>query len=116
MLEGETIVGDDIAYLRIVNGQVRAVNVEKGMFGIIEGINSVDDPLQWQALHKNAEIIFSNVLVTDDNQVYWIGKDGTCPAKGTNHSEEWWPGKKDQNNSDIPPSHKNARFTLELKS
>ncbi|MBN2365276.1 MAG: phosphoenolpyruvate carboxykinase (GTP), partial [Calditrichaeota bacterium] len=40
MLEGESIVGDDIAYLRKNNGEVRAVNVEKGIFGIIMGINS----------------------------------------------------------------------------
>jgi phosphoenolpyruvate carboxykinase (GTP) len=46
MLDGETIVGDDIAYLRKIGGEIRAVNVEKGLFGIIQGINSQDDPLQ----------------------------------------------------------------------
>jgi phosphoenolpyruvate carboxykinase (GTP) len=66
MLDGETIVGDDIAYLRHKNGKVRAVNVEKGMFGIIQGINSKDDPLQWKTLHSPGEIIFSNVLVTPE--------------------------------------------------
>lgn len=115
MLEGESIVGDDIAYLRNIGGQVRAVNVEKGVFGIIEGINSVDDPLQWEALHSDAEIIFSNILVTEDRTPYWNGKDGECPKKGVNHSGEWTSGKKDKDGNKITPSHKNARFTLELK-
>ncbi|MDI6708979.1 MAG: phosphoenolpyruvate carboxykinase domain-containing protein, partial [Candidatus Thermoplasmatota archaeon] len=40
MLDGETIIGDDIPYIRKKDGEVRAVNPEKGMFGIIQGINS----------------------------------------------------------------------------
>lgn len=115
MVEGETIVGDDIAYLRKIGGEVRAVNVEKGLFGIIEGINSTDDALQWKALHSNDEIIFSNVLVTEDKNVYWNGKNDGAPRKGTNHSGEWFPGKKDRDGNVILPSHKNARFTFDLK-
>ncbi|HDM42954.1 MAG TPA: phosphoenolpyruvate carboxykinase (GTP) [Firmicutes bacterium] len=115
MLEGETIVGDDIAYLRNINGEVRAVNVEKGMFGIIQGINSKDDPLQWKALHSPGEIIFSNVLVTEDKGVHWIGKDGDIPPKGYNHSGEWYIGKKDAEGKEIPVSHPNARFTIALE-
>lgn len=116
MLEGETIVGDDIAYLRNVGGQVRAVNVEQGMFGIIQGINSQDDPIQWKTLQSPGEIIFSNVLVTPEGQVHWSGKDGDVPLRGENHSGEWWVGKKDQNGKEIPCSHPNARFTLSLAS
>jgi len=115
MLDGETIVGDDIAYIRKKNGEVRAVNVESGMFGIITGINSKDDPSQWKALHSPNEIIFSNVLVTEDKHVHWIGKDGNVPHKGYNHSGEWFIGKKDDRGKEIPCSHPNARFTLDLK-
>ncbi len=114
MLEGETIVGDDIAFLRKKNGEVRAVNVEKGIFGVIQGINSKDDPILWRALHNATEIIFSNVLVTPDKDIYWTGKDGPCPPKGFNHSGEWWIGKADETGKRIPPSHPNARFALEL--
>ncbi|HID92474.1 MAG TPA: phosphoenolpyruvate carboxykinase (GTP), partial [bacterium (Candidatus Stahlbacteria)] len=114
MLEGETIIGDDIAYLKKREGKVYAVNVEKGMFGIIQGINSKDDPIIWKVLHSPGEIIFSNVLVTEDNGVYWIGKDGEVPKRGFNHSGEWSPGKKDAQGNEITPSHRNARFTLEL--
>jgi len=114
MVEGETIVGDDIAFLRTINRRVRAVNVEKGLFGIIEGINAKDDPLQWKALHSPIEIIFSNILVTKDNHVYWNGKDTNPPKTGVNHSGEWYQGKTDDAGNEIPPSHKNARFTIDL--
>ena len=115
MLEGESIVGDDIAFLRKINGQVRAVNTEVGMFGIIQGINSKDDPILWKALHSPGEIIFSNVLVTEDGHVHWIGKDGEVPPRGINHSGEWYIGKKDAEGKEIPCSHPNARFTLNLR-
>ena len=115
MLDSETIVGDDIAYLRKRNGKAWAVNVERGIFGIIQGINSKDDPIFWKALHSPGEIIFSNVLVTEDKSVHWIRKDGEVPAKGLNHSGEWWIGKKDAAGKEIPCSHPNARFTLNLK-
>lgn len=116
MVEGESIVGDDIAYLKNIGGKARAVNAEKGMFCIIEGINSTDDPLQWKALHTPGEVIFSNVLVTKEKVPYWNGKDGRCPHEGVNHSGEWYTGKRDRDGKEITPSHKNARFTLELKS
>jgi len=114
MMPGEKIVGDDIAYLRIIEGKVRAVNVEKGMFGIIMGINSKDDPIIYKTLHTPNEIIFSNVLTTKDGDVYWIDKDAPMPESGVNYSGDWTPGKKDASGNKIPPSHKNARFTLSL--
>ena len=116
MLDNETIVGDDIAYLRKKDGEVRAVNVEKGMFGIIQGINSKDDPIQWKALHTPGELIFSNVLVTPEKTTHWIGKDGEIPAKGRNHSGEWHQGKKDDKGNEITVSHPNARFTVSLEN
>ncbi|MBN2031201.1 phosphoenolpyruvate carboxykinase (GTP) [bacterium] len=114
-LVGETIVGDDIAYLRKRDGKVYAVNVEKGMFGIIMGVNSKDDPIIWEALNKPNEIIFSNVLKLEDGSVYWIGKDSEIPEKGVNYSGEWTLGKRDEKGNEITSSHKNARFTLDLK-
>jgi phosphoenolpyruvate carboxykinase (GTP) len=116
MLPGEYIVGDDIAYLRNIDGVIHAVNPENGMFGIIQGVNSVDDPLIWKALHSPGEVIFSNVLVTEQKGVHWIGKDAEEPKKGFNYSGEWTPGKKDENGNLVPTSHPNARFTLDLQS
>lgn len=115
MVRGESIVGDDIVYLRKIDGEVHAVNVEKGMFGIIMGINSKDDPNIWKALHtRDEQIIFSNILMTPDRGVHWIGKDGEVPAKGVNHAGEWHPGMKGPDGKEVPVSHPNARFTLQL--
>lgn len=116
MIPEETIIGDDIAYIRKRGNRAYAVNVESGIFGIIQGINSKDDPIIWRTLHSPNEIIFSNVLVTEDKGVYWIGKDDEMPERGINHSGEWIPGKKDAEGNEITPSHKNARFTISLKN
>ncbi len=116
MAPGETIVGDDIAYLRKRDGRVFAANVERGIFGIIRDVNSEGDPVIWDALHRPNEVIFSNVLVTPDGVPYWLGKDGPCPEEGVNHSGKWWPGKTDEDGREIPPSHRNARYTLRLSS
>ena len=114
MLEGETIVGDDIAYLRKINGEIHAVNVERGIFGIIRDVNSKDDPTIYEALMSPGEVIFSNVLVTKDNMPFWLGKDNNAPTKGINYSGEWYTGKTDDSNEEITPSHKNARYTVRL--
>ncbi|MEA3328615.1 MAG: phosphoenolpyruvate carboxykinase (GTP) [Candidatus Omnitrophota bacterium] len=115
MLKGETIVGDDIAYLRVKDAEIRAVNVEKGMFGIIQGINSKDDPIIWKALNSAGEVIFSNILVTEDNHAYWLGKNTGSPEKGFNHAGNWFRGKLDADSKEVPLSHPNARFTLGIK-
>ncbi|MBU0762487.1 MAG: phosphoenolpyruvate carboxykinase (GTP) [Candidatus Altiarchaeota archaeon] len=114
MVRGETIVGDDIAYLRIIDGKIRAVNVEKGIFGIIADVNSRDDPVIYETLTSPGEVIFSNVLIDDTETPYWMGKDGECPKKGINHSGQWTPGKKDKDGKEITPSHKNARYTVAI--
>jgi len=114
MVEGETIVGDDIAYLRNIDNRTHAVNVESGIFGIIEGINPDEDPIQWKAITTPGEVIFTNQLVTEGRRVYWNGKPGEIPSKGENHSGKWFKGKKDNEGNEITPSHKNARFTFRL--
>lgn len=120
MMEGESIIGDDIAYLRADMNEegvleARACNTERGMFGIIQGVNSTDDPAIYDKItHEGSEIIFSNVLVLEDGSLHWIGKDGEVPEKGYNHSGEWTRGKTDASGKEIPCSHPNARFTLSL--
>jgi len=116
MLEGETIIGDDIAYIKNIGGEGRAVNVEAGLFGIIKDINPDDDPMIWKILNGEDEVIFSNVLITENRDVYWIGKPGEVPERGINYSGQWKPGKVDEDGNEITPSHKNARFTTNLKN
>lgn len=114
MLPGESLLGDDLAYLRKCNGEIRAVNVECGIFGIIENVNPVDDPELFRVLREAREAIFSNVLV-DDGQPYWLGMGQPLPNSGVNYAGTWCEGKTDSCGQIIAPSYRgNARFALRL--
>jgi len=117
MLPGATIVGDDIAYIREGgNGEMMGVNIERGIFGIIRDVNENDDPLIYKALTEPKELIFSNVLTTDDGSVFWngMGKETQIPSSGYNHYGTWKEGVVDTNGNEVPVSHPNARFTLRI--
>ncbi|MFW9818319.1 MAG: phosphoenolpyruvate carboxykinase (GTP) [Candidatus Thorarchaeota archaeon] len=115
MLPGQTIVGDDIAYLRIWDdGYAHSVNIEKGIFGIIKDVNAKDDPVIFDALTTPRETIFSNVLVKDGN-CYWIGDRRETPNNGINFSGNWFKGKKDKEGKEIPHAHPNARYTIGIE-
>ncbi len=113
MIPGQTIIGDDLAYLRKVDGEVRSVNVERGIFGIIADVNAKDDPEIWKILNKPGEVIFSNVLVKD-GKPHWLGMGQDIPKDGFNHSGDWTDGKKDEKGNAVTPSHKNARYTIRI--
>lgn len=114
MVPGQQIVGDDIAYIRHgEDGKAYAVNIEQGIFGIIEDVNPVDDPVIYEALTTPRELIFSNVLVRD-GKPYWMGMGQILPEEGENFSGVWHKGKKDGKGNDILPAHKNARYTIRL--
>ena len=115
MLPGETIVGDDIAYIRDIGSVARAVNVESGIFGIIQDVNPDDDALIYKVLNSPGEVIFSNLLV-NDGKPYWLGMGSELPKDGVNFSGEWHEGKKDENGKEIPAAHKNARYAVALKA
>ena len=114
MLPGQTIVGDDIAYFRKIDGHIRSVNVEKGIFGIIRDVNSENDPIIYQALTSRCEVIFSNVLIDDNHKPNWLGMGSELPEEGTNHSGKWQKGKTDDKGNEITASHKNARYCLNI--
>jgi phosphoenolpyruvate carboxykinase (GTP) len=115
MLGGERIVGDDIAYLRAEGGVVKAVNVERGIFGIIQDVSEANDPTIFKALTKPGEVIFSNVLVDSNNAPRWLSDGRPSPDKGVNYSGEWTPGKKGPDGQEVLLAHKNARYTIRLK-
>ncbi|TFH18079.1 MAG: phosphoenolpyruvate carboxykinase (GTP) [Lentisphaerales bacterium] len=116
MLPGETIVGDDIAYFRNINGEFRAANVERGIFGIIKDVNAKDDPVIFKTLTEPHETIFSNVLTGPDNNPYWVGMGMETPKEGSNHSGPGWSeGKKDAKGNTIPLAHGNSRYTIRLE-
>ncbi|MBA7636267.1 Phosphoenolpyruvate carboxykinase [GTP] [subsurface metagenome] len=114
MLPGQTIIGDDIAYLRKKNTQVRCVNVEKGIFGIIRDVNTKDDPIIYEALTSPLEVIFSNILIDENRKPHWLGMGSELPAEGTNHSGKWHKGKTDSKGNEITASHRNARYCLSI--
>jgi len=114
MLPGQTIVGDDIAYLRKgEDGYTHAANIESGIFGIIKDVNPEDDPVIYNALTTPRELIFSNVLINDGSP-YWLGMGKETPNKGFNYSGEWHKGKKDEKGNPIPLAHPNARYTIRI--
>jgi phosphoenolpyruvate carboxykinase (GTP) len=115
MIPGQSIVGDDIAYLKEdKEGYCRGVNIEQGIFGIIQDVNPVDDPLIYKSLTTPRELIFSNILISDGIP-YWLGMGrSNIPEKGTNFSGDWFKGKKDKDGNEIPFAHGNARYTMRL--
>lgn len=114
MIPGENIVGDDLAYFRVIDGQFRTANVEAGIFGIIRDVCAEGDPVIWDVLHKPGEVIFGNVLVKD-GKPYWLGMGEEIPDAGMNHvSTEWTKGMKGPDGNDTTPSHKNARYTVRM--
>jgi len=115
MIPGELVVGDDITYFRNLHGEFRGVNVEQGIFGIIKDVNAEDDPLIFENLMKEQELIFSNVLRGPDNNPYWQNCGMDEPDSGDNHSGlAWYRGKKDAKGNEIPIAHSNARYTMRL--
>ena len=115
MLPGETILADDIAYVRNINGVCRAVNAETGVFGILKDINPVDSPLLYKVLTSPNEIIFSNVLVKDAKP-WWLGMGCELPKEGINFSGRWYKGKRGPDGKEIPPASENARYTISLSA
>lgn len=115
MLPGETILADDIAYVRNIDGVCRAVNIEAGIFGIIQDVNPKDDPLIHEVLTNPGEIIFSNILVKDA-KCWWLGMGTELPKEGANYTGHWYEGKKDEAGEAVLPAHKNARYTVALKA
>jgi phosphoenolpyruvate carboxykinase (GTP) len=113
MLPGENIVGDDLAYFRVIDNEFRACNVESGIFGIITDVNADDDPVIWDLLHRPGQVIFSNILIKD-GKPYWLGMSGDVATDGENHSGAWTEGKLGPDGTVATLSHKNARYTVQM--
>ncbi|MEM2143005.1 MAG: phosphoenolpyruvate carboxykinase (GTP) [Candidatus Thorarchaeota archaeon] len=113
MVPGESVIGDDISYIRNVGGVTRAVNVEQGIFGIIHGVSEAHDPIIFRALMTPGEVIFSNVLVHDGTP-YWLGDGREHPSSGRNFAGAWRPGLKGPDGAEVPLAHENARYTMGL--
>lgn len=115
MVPGQSIVGDDIAYIREWDdGTCHAVNIEQGIFGIITDVNPIDDPFIYEVLTSPRELIFSNILI-NGGKPYWLNMGKELPNEGMNHfSENWKLGDKDKNGKTVEHAHKNARYTVRI--
>ncbi len=104
-------VGDDIAWIRSgEDGRLWAVNPETGFFGVAPGTNAHSNPNALATIRRNT--IFTNVLLTDDGDVWWEDGEGETPAAGTAwDGRPWKPGLLDEAGRPIPGAHPNSRFT-----
>lgn len=111
---GSDFIGDDLAQMWIEkDGTLRAINPEKGIFGIVEDVNREGDPYLMDCLRGNGtEVIWSNVLIDDQDVPHWVGNGENSPEKGVNFQGDWFKGKTDSNGKPVPLSHKNSRCTL----
>jgi len=112
---GTDFIGDDLAQLWIAaDGTLRAINPERGIFGIVRDVKQEDDPLLTKVLREEGtEVIWTNVLIDENRVPHWEGNGEEHPKKGINFQGQWWEGKLDNNGKPIPISHPNARCTLQ---
>lgn len=101
-------VGDDIAWIHVdARGQLRAVNPERGSFGVAPNSSCRTNPNAMAMIRRDT--LFTNVAMTPDGDPWWEGMEVEPPPGLLDwRGRPWRP-------ENGPAAHPNSRFTAPLR-